>query len=86
MLVYYSLQGSGMVWYVYVGLLQFTGEWNGLIRILIDRKVDMVMTALTITPKRSKDIFMSMPYLETGTTIVVSLRKGAISPTAVLGI
>ncbi|XP_021344836.1 glutamate receptor ionotropic, NMDA 2D-like [Mizuhopecten yessoensis] len=44
----------------------------------------MVLTALQMTPKRNQLIEFSMPYLETGTTIVVSLRKGAISPTAVL--
>ncbi|XP_033739104.1 glutamate receptor ionotropic, NMDA 2A-like [Pecten maximus] len=63
---------------------EITGEWNGLIRALQDRQADMVLTALQITPKRNQLIEFSMPYLETGTTIVVSLRKGAISPTAVL--
>lgn len=63
---------------------EITGEWNGLIRALQDRQADMVLTALQITPKRNKLIEFSMPYLETGTTIVVSLRKGVISPTAVL--
>ncbi|XP_021352359.1 glutamate receptor ionotropic, NMDA 2B-like [Mizuhopecten yessoensis] len=63
---------------------EITGEWNGLIRALLDRQADMVLTALQMTPKRNQLIEFSMPYLETGTTIVVSLRKGAISPTAVL--
>ncbi|KAL5018031.1 hypothetical protein ScPMuIL_003753 [Solemya velum] len=61
-----------------------TKEWNGLIRILVDQKADMVMTSLKITKERNAYINFSVPFLETGITIVVSIRKGAISPTAFL--
>lgn len=46
---------------------------------------DMVVTSMQITPRRSEAAMFSMPFLETGTTIIVSLTKGAISATAVLG-
>lgn len=51
----------------------------------MDRKADMVLTSLKITPKRNEQIEFSIPFLETGITIIVSIRKGAISPTAFLG-
>ncbi|KAK7112852.1 hypothetical protein V1264_012236 [Littorina saxatilis] len=61
-----------------------TGRWNGPIRMLIDRETDMVITSLKINPDRAKAVRFSVPFLETGITIVVSLREGAISPTAFL--
>ncbi|KAJ8317865.1 hypothetical protein KUTeg_002956 [Tegillarca granosa] len=61
-----------------------TGQWNGLIRLLQDKKADMVVGSLQITPKRSEQVEFSVPFLGTGLAIVVSFRKGAISATAVL--
>jgi len=60
-------------------------KWNGLIKQLLADKADMILTSLKITPKRNAYIDFSVPFLETGITIVVSIRKGAISPTAFLG-
>lgn len=72
--------------YIYITILfQITGQWNGLIRLLQDKKADMVVGSLQITPKRSEQVEFSVPYLGTGLAIVVSFRKGAISATAVLG-
>lgn len=45
----------------------------------------MVVTSLKINPDRNRAVRFSVPYMETGITIVVSLREGAISPTAFLG-
>uniref|UniRef100_K1Q588 Glutamate [NMDA] receptor subunit epsilon-2 n=1 Tax=Magallana gigas TaxID=29159 RepID=K1Q588_MAGGI len=61
-----------------------TGEWNGLIKQIQDHRADMVLTSLKITPKRSEVVDFSIPFLETGITIMVSIRKGNISPTAFL--
>ncbi|XP_062614657.1 glutamate receptor ionotropic, NMDA 2B-like isoform X1 [Saccostrea cucullata] len=63
---------------------QQTGEWNGLIKQIQDGLADMVLTSLKITPKRSEVVDFSIPFLETGITIMVSIRKGNISPTAFL--
>ncbi|XP_041364332.1 glutamate receptor ionotropic, NMDA 2B-like [Gigantopelta aegis] len=60
------------------------GQWNGLIRVLTDRKADMVVTSLKINPARSAAVDFSVPYLETGITIIVAIREGAISATAFL--
>uniref|UniRef100_A0A0R3VZE0 Lig_chan-Glu_bd domain-containing protein n=1 Tax=Taenia asiatica TaxID=60517 RepID=A0A0R3VZE0_TAEAS len=65
-------------------LMQKEG-WNGLVRELMDHKADMAITSLKITPNRSEQIDFSVPFLETGITITVALREGAISPTAFLG-
>lgn len=58
--------------------------------LLTDKKpvkeVDMVMSALKATAKRSKDVLFTTPYLDTGIAIMVSYRDGAVSTTAVLGI
>ena len=58
--------------------------WNGLIGDLLTGKADMVMTSLKITAERSQVIDFSVPFMETGIAIVVSLRAGAISTTAFL--
>lgn len=62
-----------------------TKQWNGLIKDILDEKADMVMTSLKITPERSAAIDFSVPFLETGITIIVAVRDGVISPTAFLG-
>uniref|UniRef100_A0A1I8H4I8 RNase H domain-containing protein n=1 Tax=Macrostomum lignano TaxID=282301 RepID=A0A1I8H4I8_9PLAT len=58
--------------------------WNGLVRVLLEGKADMVLTALKITPNRSEQIEFSVPYQRTGITILVALREGAISTRAFL--
>lgn len=70
----------------FILLFQGTGEWNGLIKQIQDHRADMVLTSLKITPKRSEVVDFSIPFLETGITIMVSIRKGNISPTAFLGL
>ncbi|ESO87183.1 hypothetical protein LOTGIDRAFT_107328 [Lottia gigantea] len=59
-------------------------EWNGLVKVLTDQKADMVVTAFKISPDRNTQVAFSVPYLETGITIIVSIREGAISPKAFL--
>lgn len=60
-------------------------EWNGLVRALMDEKADMSLASLSITPERNQMIDFSVPFLETGITIIVAVRDGVISPTAFLG-
>ena len=45
----------------------------------------MAITALQITPDRSSVIDFSVPFLETGISILVAVRDGVISPMAFLG-
>lgn len=43
------------------------------------------MTTLKIGPERSEAIDFSIPFIETGITIIVLIKKGVISATAFLG-
>ncbi|CAL1526333.1 unnamed protein product [Lymnaea stagnalis] len=59
-------------------------DWNGMLGMLIHGQADMAMGALAITPERSQVVDFSVPFLQTGITIIVAIREGAISPTAFL--
>ena len=50
----------------------------------MDEKADMAMTSLKITPERNEEVEFSVPFLETGITIIVAVRDGVITPTAFL--
>lgn len=51
----------------------------------MDGKADMSLASLSITEERSQVIDFSVPFLETGITIIVAVRDGVISATAFLG-
>ena len=70
--------------YYVLGSFQ-NGEWTGLIKEMILKRADMVITSIKINHQRSTAMDFSTPFLETGITIMVALRKGAISATAFLG-
>ncbi len=41
------------------------GEWNGIIRDLIENKADLAMTSVKITTSRVDNIDFSVPFFET---------------------
>ncbi|CAF1356498.1 unnamed protein product [Rotaria sordida] len=61
-----------------------TNKWNGLVADLLENRADLTLTSLKITTERNDAIDFSVPLMETGIGLIVSLRPGAISTTAFL--
>lgn len=55
-----------------------------MIKDLVNKKADLCVTALKMNNERSTDIDFSVPFLETGITIIVKIKSGALSATAFL--
>lgn len=49
------------------------------------RKADMAIGSLTINEERSEIIDFSVPFVETGISVMVARSNGTVSPSAFLG-
>ena len=56
-----------------------------MVAALINRKADMALSSFKINSERENVIDFTVPFMESGISIVVAKRTGIISPTAFLG-
>ncbi|XP_070847272.1 glutamate receptor ionotropic, NMDA 2C-like isoform X1 [Chaetodon trifascialis] len=60
------------------------GTWNGMIGEVVYRRADMAIGSLTINEERSEIIDFSVPFVETGISVMVARSNGTVSPSAFL--
>uniref|UniRef100_A0A8C7Z552 Glutamate receptor n=1 Tax=Oryzias sinensis TaxID=183150 RepID=A0A8C7Z552_9TELE len=60
------------------------GVWNGMIGEVVYRRADMAIGSLTINEERSEIIDFSVPFVETGISVMVARSNGTVSPSAFL--
>ncbi|XP_076121955.1 glutamate receptor ionotropic, NMDA 2C [Alosa pseudoharengus] len=60
------------------------GVWNGMIGEVFYKRADMAIGSLTINEERSEIIDFSVPFVETGISVMVARSNGTVSPSAFL--
>ncbi|XP_026869129.2 glutamate receptor ionotropic, NMDA 2C [Electrophorus electricus] len=60
------------------------GTWNGMIGEVFYKRADMAIGSLTINEERSEIIDFSVPFVETGISVMVARSNGTVSPSAFL--
>ncbi|KAM7419611.1 hypothetical protein PAMA_016624 [Pampus argenteus] len=60
--------------------------WNGMVGEVVYKKAVMAVGSLTINEERSEAIDFSVPFVETGISVMVSRSNGTVSPSAFLAI
>ncbi|XP_013781650.2 glutamate receptor ionotropic, NMDA 2B-like isoform X1 [Limulus polyphemus] len=60
------------------------GTWNGLVAEILEGRADVVVTSFKINSERQTVLDFTVPFLETGITIIVAKHTGIISPKAFL--
>ncbi|XP_069066511.1 glutamate receptor ionotropic, NMDA 2A [Pleurodeles waltl] len=58
--------------------------WNGMIGEVVYQRAVMAVGSLTINEERSEVVDFSVPFVETGITVMVSRSNGTVSPSAFL--
>ncbi|KAI7810411.1 putative glutamate receptor ionotropic [Triplophysa rosa] len=58
--------------------------WNGMVGEVVYKKAIMAIGSLTINEERSEAIDFSVPFVETGISVMVSRSNGTVSPSAFL--
>lgn len=52
---------------------------------VVQKRADMAIGSLTINEERSEVVDFSVPFVETGISVMVSRSNGTVSPSAFLG-
>uniref|UniRef100_A0A8C2AHQ0 Glutamate receptor n=1 Tax=Cyprinus carpio TaxID=7962 RepID=A0A8C2AHQ0_CYPCA len=60
------------------------GVWNGMIGEVFYKRADMAIGSLTINEERSEIVDFSVPFVETGISVMVARSNGTVSPSAFL--
>ncbi|XP_045693054.1 glutamate receptor ionotropic, NMDA 2C isoform X3 [Phyllostomus hastatus] len=60
------------------------GVWNGMIGEVYYKRADMAIGSLTINEERSETVDFSVPFVETGISVMVARSNGTVSPSAFL--
>ncbi|XP_051851117.1 glutamate receptor ionotropic, NMDA 2C isoform X2 [Antechinus flavipes] len=60
------------------------GIWNGMIGEVYYKRADMAIGSLTINEERSEIVDFSVPFVETGISVMVARSNGTVSPSAFL--
>lgn len=63
---------------------KINGTWNGLVGEVVVKNAHMAVGSLTINEERSEVIDFSVPFIETGISVMVSRSNGTVSPSAFL--
>ncbi|XP_032869139.1 glutamate receptor ionotropic, NMDA 2B [Amblyraja radiata] len=63
---------------------KINGTWNGLVGEVVRKHAHMAVGSLTINEERSEVIDFSVPFIETGISVMVSRSNGTVSPSAFL--
>nr|XP_033770173.1 glutamate receptor ionotropic, NMDA 2A [Geotrypetes seraphini] len=58
--------------------------WNGMIGEVVYKRAAMAVGSLTINEERSEAVDFSVPFVETGISVMVSRSNGTVSPSAFL--
>ncbi|ELW68337.1 Glutamate [NMDA] receptor subunit epsilon-3 [Tupaia chinensis] len=60
------------------------GVWNGMIGEVYYKRADMAIGSLTINEERAEVVDFSVPFVETGISVMVARSNGTVSPSAFL--
>ncbi|KAJ8001784.1 hypothetical protein DPEC_G00173030, partial [Dallia pectoralis] len=63
---------------------KINGTWNGMVGEVEQKKAHMAVGSLTINAERSEVVDFSVPFIETGISVLVSRSNGTVSPSAFL--
>ncbi|MEE6511962.1 hypothetical protein FKM82_018858 [Ascaphus truei] len=63
---------------------KINGTWNGLVGEVVTKRAYMAVGSLTINEERSEVVDFSVPFIETGISVMVSRSNGTVSPSAFL--
>ncbi|KAK2833822.1 hypothetical protein Q5P01_017711 [Channa striata] len=61
---------------------KINGTWNGMVGEVVLKNAHMAVGSLTINEERSEVIDFSVPFIETGISVMVSRSNGTVSPSA----